>query len=59
MDPDSEYKIAKKKELLIKKLDQLKTKSDGKDVTQVLIDQAQNLLEEFEQEYRETMLREL
>jgi len=48
IDIDSEYKIAKKKELLLKKLNQLKAKSDGEEITKVLIDQAQNLLEEFE-----------
>ena len=32
LDVDSQYKIAKKKELIVKKLEQLRLNNDGKDV---------------------------
>ena len=61
IDIDSQYKIAKKKELIVKKLSQLKQSDAGQDdeVNKVLFNQVQDLLEDFEQEYRDTMSREL
>jgi len=38
LDDDSQYKIAKKKELLNKKLKQLKKNGDGEETQQILID---------------------
>lgn len=45
LDDNSQYKIAKKKELLNKKLNQLKTNGDGEQTQQVLIDQVQEIVD--------------
>ena len=38
VDSESQYKIAKKKELLLKKIEQLRTNKDGMETQQVMID---------------------
>ena len=59
VDSESQYKIANKKQALIKKLDLLKRDDDEEEVSKVVIDQVTNLVDEFEQEYKNTMQREV
>ena len=59
IDPESEFKISKKKALLLRKIDQLKSRKDQDEATKEMIDQVQSLLDDFEQEYRDTLAKEL
>ena len=59
IDEDSQYKIAKKKELLRRQLEHLRKNEGGSEAQQVIVDKVYDLLDQFEDEYKHSMVKEL
>ena len=59
MDAEIEYKIAKKKETLLQKLRNLRDNKKSDEESKVTVDQVTDLLDDFEQQYKDAMAKEL